>query len=127
MISASPSETLVQLFHTEPFHFNKVDVLTRRLLPVPRTSVKARLLVSLRELELWSVVARPSEQPILVGAVRVVLGASRRLFIDGAIEVFDNNPVIRSRPHPRLLRLDLDDHRAEELLRPVTLEDGDAP
>lgn len=111
---ALSEQTLLRFFDTEPFHFNKVDVLTadqEARFPGFRAG---DLLLSLRELNLV-VAVRPAEERILWWRYGLSSAQHDATFSDGAIELFDNNPG-SDPPQPRLLRLNLAEQRAEELL-----------
>ena len=104
-------ETVVDKFHFDPFHFNKVDVLHPADADSYADFEAGDLLLSLRELNLVTVV-RPSEERIVWWRYGLFSGQHDATFVDGQIEVFDNNPVSEP-PRPRLLRLDLHAQRAE--------------
>ena len=113
LASALSEQKLVEWYDSDPFHFNKVDVLTKDLVDRYPGFREGDLLISLRELNLV-VVARPSEQRIVWWRYGLSSWQHDASFVDGTIEVFDNNPT-SDPPRPRILRLDLDDNRAEEV------------
>lgn len=113
LVSALSEQTLVDSFHSDPFHFNKVDVLTSDIARDYPEFLAGDLLISMRELNLV-VVARPSEQRIVWWRYGLSTAQHDAQFVDGAIELFDNNPT-SDPPRPRILRLDLHEQRAEEV------------
>lgn len=100
------SANLEQLYVNDPFHLNKIDVLTSELAPLYPGFEAGDILVSLRELNLV-VVARPSEERIIWWRTGLFSGQHDASFVEGGIEIFDNN-ISSTPPQPRILRLDLD-------------------
>ncbi len=101
-------------FHIDPWHFNKVDVLDpERAADYPGFEA-GDMLISLRELNLV-VVFRPSEARILWWRHGLFAAQHDASFIEGQIEIFDNNPHSVP-PRPRILRLDLDDQAVDTLI-----------
>ena len=107
-------ETLAAAFDSDPFHFNKVDFLSAELAPLYPQFEEGDLLISARELNLV-LVARPSEQRIVWWRYGLSSAQHDPSFVDGQIELFDNNPT-SDPPRPRIMRLDLTEQRARTLL-----------
>lgn len=106
-------DSLVELFHADPFHFNKVDVLTSELASLYPEFEAGDMLISVRELNLV-VVVRPSEERFVWWRYGLVSQQHDASFVEGHVEVFDNN--VRSvPPRPRIVRLDLDTQRVRTL------------
>lgn len=93
------------LFVHDPFHLNKVDILSSEASNSYPGFEAGDILLSLRELNLI-VVVRPSEERIIWWRSGLTSGQHDATFVDGGIEVFDNN-ISSSPPKPRIARLDL--------------------
>jgi hypothetical protein len=107
-------DAMTRIFDPDPWHFNKVDVLTSDSASLYPEFETGDMLISLRELNLI-VVVRPSEERIVWWRYGLVSGQHDPTFVEGHIEVFDNN--VRSvPPQPRIVRLDLNTQRAETVL-----------
>ena len=105
------AETAVDFLAFDPFHFNKVDVLTDELAADYPMFEGGDLLVSLRQLNLV-LVLRPSEERILWWRYGLTSRQHDATFIDGAIEVFNNAPFT-SPPRPSIRRLHVGRHDYE--------------
>jgi len=99
-------ETAAELMAPDPFHFNKVDVVTAELAPEYPMFREGDLLVSLRELNLL-VVVRPDEERIVWWRYGLTSRQHDATLIDGAIEVFNNAPFT-SPPKPTIRRVFVD-------------------
>ena len=97
-------ETAEELIPGDPFHFNKVDVLSEALAPLYPGLEAGDLLISVRNLDLIAIV-RPSQHRFLWWRHGLTSRAHDATFVDGAIEVFDNAPFTNP-PAPRIRRLD---------------------
>ena len=102
---------LPRFFPGDPFHFNKVDVLSEDLAPRYPAFQAGDMLISMREINLV-VVVRPSTQKIIWWRFGLFFAQHDSTFVDGHIELFDNNTASEP-PRPRIVRLDLDEHRTE--------------
>jgi len=94
---------------SDPFHFNKVDVLSRELAPSFDGFEEGDMLVSMRELNLVFVM-RPKESKILWYRYGLTSRQHDATFQRGYIAVFDNNPFSNSGRSPRIMRLEINDH-----------------
>jgi hypothetical protein len=104
-------KSLSKLYLDDPFHFNKVDVLTAELAHLYPEFEAGDMLISLRRLNLV-IVVRPSEERIVWWRYGLTSAQHDASFVEGHVEVFDNNPA--SEPaRPRIARLDLDSQEAE--------------
>jgi hypothetical protein len=104
---------LVNLFHKDPFHFNKADVLTVDNARHYEIFEPGDILLSLRELNLV-VVARPSTKSIIWYRYGLTYAQHDATFNSGHIDVFDNNSSSIP-PKPKIVRLDLERNDAETL------------
>lgn len=104
-------ETAADLLPDDAFHINKVDVLTTEEAGDYPGFEAGDLLLSLRDLNLVAVL-RPSEKRFVWWRYGLTSRQHDTSFVEGGIEVFDNAPFTDP-PRPRILRLDLDENRAE--------------
>ena len=88
-------------------------MFSRRLRRQPIRHPTGDMLISVRQLNLVFIV-RPSEQKVLWYRYEFTSSQHDASFVDGSVEVFDNNPTSHP-PRPRILRLDLNENRAEEV------------
>ena len=107
-------ENYPDLITLDPYHFNKVDVLSEELAPQFDLFEPGDLLISPRNLNIVAV-ARPSEERIVWWRYGLFSRAHDATFShDGHIELFSNNPFSQP-PQPTIVRLPVDDHRADIL------------
>ena len=106
-------ENMAEFFPGDPFHYNKVDVLSEELAPLYPDFEAGDMLISMRNINLV-VVVRPSTQQIVWWRHGLFLAQHDSTFVDGHVEIFDNNSASEP-PQPLLVRLDLDEHRAETI------------
>jgi hypothetical protein len=100
-------DNIADYFDADPFHFNKVDVLDDKLAYLYPDFEEGDMLISLRSLNLIAVI-RPDEQRIVWWRYGLFTRQHDASFIEGKIELFDNNPMSSS--GPRILRLDLNEY-----------------
>jgi hypothetical protein len=104
---------LVNLFHKDPFHFNKADILTADDAGQYDIFEPGDILISLRELNLV-VVARPSTKSIIWYRYGLTYAQHDATFNSGHIDVFDNNSSSNP-PEPKIVRLSIERNEAETL------------
>lgn len=106
------AETMVQTFPGDPFHFNKVDVLSEELAPLFPDFEAGDMVLSIRDLNLV-VVVRPDTEEVVWWRYGLTSRQHDTTFAeDGSIEVFDNRPFTDPAA-PRIARLPVDEHRIE--------------
>lgn len=104
-------ESVVNSFHKDPFHFNKIDILTDELAPLYPKFDAGDMLLSARNLNLILVV-RPNYEKIVWWSHGLTHWQHDSTFIDGYIEVFDNRPHTVP-PEPQIVRLATTDRKRE--------------
>lgn len=108
-------ETAGDLLPRDPFHMNKVDVLTANEVDAYPGLKVGDLLLSLRDLNLVLIV-RPEEKRIVWWRYGLTSRQHDATFVDGAIEVFDNAPFTSDPPRPTIRRLSYSDYRSDVVL-----------
>ncbi len=106
-------ETAASLLPGDPFHFNKVEVLSAELAPNYPGLEAGDLLLSVRDLNLVAIV-RPSEERFVWWRYGLTSRQHDATFRDGAIEVFNNAPFSYP-PQPSIRRLDFETHTASTI------------
>lgn len=101
-------ENLVNLTFADPFHFNKIDILSDELAASFDMFRTGDMLISMRELNLVFVL-RPETQEILWYRYGLVSRQHDATFQRGYISVFDNNPFANSGSSPQIVALHMDD------------------
>ena len=104
---------LVDLFHKDPFHFNKADVLTIEDADQYDIFEAGDILLSLRELNLL-VVARPATESIIWYRYGLTRAQHDATFNSGYIDVFDNNNSSIP-PKPKIVRLSIERNEVKTL------------
>ncbi len=107
-------DNLVDMTVTDPFHLNKVDVLSRELADSFDDFEEGDLLVSVRSLNLIFVL-RPKTSEILWYRYGLTSLQHDATFQRGYVAVFDNNPFANSGPSPRIVTLGVKDHSRSTL------------
>lgn len=107
-------ETAAELLPKDPFHMNKVDILTEEEAADYPGLRAGDMLLSLRDLNLVAIV-RPDEERFVWWRYGLSSRQHDATFVDGAIEVFDNAPFTNP-PRPTIRRLSYEDVSAEVVL-----------